>query len=69
MGSEKKLKERAKRRAAKLARMKAAGGLSVYARKIAGDYPPNSPYRDRWAEFRPEGGGASRRVNAQFRIR
>ena len=68
IGTEKRRKERAKRKAAKRARMKASGGLSVYARKLKGDYPSNSPYRDQWSEFKPDGGRMSRKINQKFRI-
>ena len=62
--TDRKRRDREKRRAAKFAKMKTAGGLSVYARKIRGDYPANSPYRGRWSDFNPDGGRASRKASA-----
>lgn len=49
--SERRRKERASKKAAKEKAMKAPGFKSKYARKKAGDYPPNSPYRTVWAHL------------------
>jgi hypothetical protein len=48
--SERRRKERDKKKVLKEARMKSPGKDSVYARKQRGIYPPNSPYSTgRWS--------------------
>lgn len=48
--SPKRLKSVREKKARKLASFKREG-MSVYARKKRGEYPPNSPYRTIWAEY------------------
>lgn len=49
--SDRRKKQRAVNKAKKDARMKSPGKDSVYARKLRGIYPPNSPYQPggKWA--------------------
>jgi len=42
--SQRRREQRQKRSTLKAAKMKSPGKESVYARKLRGDYPPNSPY-------------------------
>lgn len=44
MKGTKRLKQQQSKRARKLAAMTRPGGMSVYARKLRGEYPPGSPF-------------------------
>jgi hypothetical protein len=53
--SDKRRREQAKKRAAKKAAMARPGARSKYARKLAGELPERSPYRNRWIDYAPLG--------------
>lgn len=56
--SDRRRREQQAKRAAKKAAMSRPGSKSKYARKLAGQLPEASPYRDRWSDCFPLGTSA-----------